>query len=336
MSRPGAAGSRAERRAAAGDPVGEQRRAPAAGARRPARGRAACSDLAGLFARLAGLWLAEVRLSLLSAGVVFVSDPALFEPALAAAVAPDVEIVHPEAMPVPDRVASRWRTSTFESWLRRSPTSDVDRRHADIQARRAGKDPLHVGIDGDAKRRDQYAPDDLQQPADDPAGAAVPRRGPPVLVDWLPWHHTFGGNHNIGIVVYNGGSLYLDEGRPLPGAFEESVRNLRDVAPTIYLNVPKGYEELVRAFRKDPELAAIVLCSRAACSSMPPPACRSTSPTSSRRLPLPPAASVSCSSLASAPPKRRRWRSAGRGRAISRRPSDCRSLASKSSWPRPW
>ena len=79
---------------------------------------------------------------------------------------------------------------------------------------------------------------------------------PPVLVDWLPWHHTFGGNHNIGIVVYNGGSLYLDEGRPLPGAFEESVRNLRDVAPTIYLNVPKGYEELVRAFRKDPQLAA--------------------------------------------------------------------------------
>ena len=44
---------------------------------------------------------------------------------------------------------------------------------------------------------------------------------PPVLVDWLPWHHTFGGNHNIGIVVYNGGSLYIDEGRPLPGAFDE-------------------------------------------------------------------------------------------------------------------
>jgi feruloyl-CoA synthase len=74
---------------------------------------------------------------------------------------------------------------------------------------------------------------------------------PPVLVDWLPWHHTFGGNHNIGIVVYNGGSLYLDEGRPLPGAFEESVRNLRDVVPTIYLNVPKGYEELVRALGND-------------------------------------------------------------------------------------
>ena len=79
---------------------------------------------------------------------------------------------------------------------------------------------------------------------------------PPVLVDWLPWHHTFGGNHNVGIVVYNGGTLYLDEGRPMPGAFDESVRNLREVAPTIYLNVPKGYEELVRAFRQDRALAA--------------------------------------------------------------------------------
>ena len=79
---------------------------------------------------------------------------------------------------------------------------------------------------------------------------------PPVLVDWLPWHHTFGGNHNIGIVVYNGGSLYLDEGRPMAGGFDESVRNLRDVAPTIYLNVPKGYEELVRAFRRDRALAS--------------------------------------------------------------------------------
>jgi len=78
---------------------------------------------------------------------------------------------------------------------------------------------------------------------------------PPVLVDWLPWHHTFGGNHNIGITIYNGGSLYLDEGRPLPRAFDESVRNLRDVGPTVYFNVPRGYEELVRALARDRDLA---------------------------------------------------------------------------------
>jgi len=78
---------------------------------------------------------------------------------------------------------------------------------------------------------------------------------PPVLVDWLPWHHTFGGNHNIGITIYNGGSLYLDEGRPIPGAFDESVRTLREVGPTVYFNVPRGYEELVRALGRDRALA---------------------------------------------------------------------------------
>ena len=78
---------------------------------------------------------------------------------------------------------------------------------------------------------------------------------PPVLVDWLPWHHTFGGNHNVGLVLYNGGSLYLDEGRPLPGLFDQTVRNLREIAPTIYLNVPKGYEELSRALGCEPGLA---------------------------------------------------------------------------------
>jgi feruloyl-CoA synthase len=78
---------------------------------------------------------------------------------------------------------------------------------------------------------------------------------PPVLVDWLPWHHTFGGNHNIGITIYNGGSLYLDEGRPIPGAFDESVRTLREVGPTVYFNVPRGYEELVRALGRDRTLA---------------------------------------------------------------------------------
>jgi feruloyl-CoA synthase len=78
---------------------------------------------------------------------------------------------------------------------------------------------------------------------------------PPVLVDWLPWHHTFGGNHNIGVVVSNGGSLHVDEGRPLPGAFDETIRNLREIAPTVYLNVPKGYEELARALHGDRSLA---------------------------------------------------------------------------------
>lgn len=77
---------------------------------------------------------------------------------------------------------------------------------------------------------------------------------PPVLVDWLPWHHTAGGNHNIGLVLYHGGTLYIDEGKPLPGLVETTVRNLREVAPTIYFNVPRGYEALLAYFRTDETL----------------------------------------------------------------------------------
>ncbi|MCG3102644.1 hypothetical protein MAQ58_25050, partial [Enterobacter sp. DRP3] len=79
-------------------------------------------------------------------------------------------------------------------------------------------------------------------------------REPPVLVDWLPWNHTFGGSHNLGIALYNGGTLYIDDGRPVPGRFDETVRNLREIAPTIYFNVPKGWEELTAALERDAEL----------------------------------------------------------------------------------
>ncbi len=77
---------------------------------------------------------------------------------------------------------------------------------------------------------------------------------PPVLVDWLPWNHTFGGNHNVGIVLYNGGTLYIDEGKPTPKGIAETLRNLREISPTVYFNVPKGFEEIASAMDTDPAL----------------------------------------------------------------------------------
>lgn len=77
---------------------------------------------------------------------------------------------------------------------------------------------------------------------------------PPVLVDWLPWHHTFGGNHNFNLTLFNGGTLYIDRGRPVPGAFEQTTRNLREIAPTVVFNVPRAYELLVEELRRDSEL----------------------------------------------------------------------------------
>ena len=70
---------------------------------------------------------------------------------------------------------------------------------------------------------------------------------PPVLVDWLPWNHTFGGTHNIGLTLFHGGSLYIDDGKPVPALMIETLRNLREVAPTMYFNVPTGLEAIANA-----------------------------------------------------------------------------------------
>lgn len=77
---------------------------------------------------------------------------------------------------------------------------------------------------------------------------------PPVLVDWLPWNHTFGGSHNVGLVLAYGGSLYIDDGKPTPSGFLETVRNLREISPTVYFNVPKGFEMLAHQLHADPQL----------------------------------------------------------------------------------
>ena len=73
----------------------------------------------------------------------------------------------------------------------------------------------------------------------------------PVLLDWLPWNHTFGGQHNIGLALYNGGTFYIDDGKPVPGLIDITIANLREIAPTIYFNVPKGFEVLAHELNKD-------------------------------------------------------------------------------------
>lgn len=77
---------------------------------------------------------------------------------------------------------------------------------------------------------------------------------PPVLVDWVPWAHTFGSNSSIGLTIHNGGTLYIDQGKPTPNAIGQTIANLREIAPTIYFNVPKGFEELLPFLRADSKL----------------------------------------------------------------------------------
>ena len=77
----------------------------------------------------------------------------------------------------------------------------------------------------------------------------------PVILDWLPWNHTFGGNQNIGMAVYNGGTFYIDEGKPVPKMIHHTMENLKEISPTIYFNVPKGYELMAKELKANPEIA---------------------------------------------------------------------------------
>src|SRR3954451_12357598 len=75
-----------------------------------------------------------------------------------------------------------------------------------------------------------------------------------VILDCLPWSHTFGANHTFNLVLRNGGSLYINGGKPAPGVFAMSLANLRSVMPTVYFNVPRGFDMLIAALRGDGEL----------------------------------------------------------------------------------
>ncbi len=79
------------------------------------------------------------------------------------------------------------------------------------------------------------------------------------LVDWLPWNHTFGGNHNFNMTVFHGGTLYIDDGKPTPALIGETLRNLRELSPTVYFNVPTGFEAIANAMKTDLQLRKSLL-----------------------------------------------------------------------------
>ena len=183
--------------------------------------------------------------NLLTPGLVFAADGAAYARAIDAAVPPDVEIVVTKE-PMPGR-----RTTLFTELTDFDATAAVDDAHARLGPDTIVKFLFTSGSTGTPKgvintERMWCANQAMMLTA-----LSYFQDEPPVIVDWAPWHHTAGGNHDVGLVIYNGGTLYIDEGKPLPGAIEESVRNLREVAPTWYFNVPKGYEALMPYLRSD-------------------------------------------------------------------------------------
>jgi feruloyl-CoA synthase len=187
-------------------------------------------------------------IEILTPGLVFVSDGKPFARAIDAAVPIGIEIVV-TANPLGGRPST-----LFADLVVSEPTEAVGAAHAKVGPDTIAKILFTSGSTGNPKGVINTQGMLCANQAQIRAGLAFVGDEPPVIVDWLPWNHTFGSNHNFNLVLDNGGSLYIDEGKPLPGAIAATAKNLKEIAPTIYFNVPKGFEALLPHLRADADL----------------------------------------------------------------------------------
>jgi len=190
----------------------------------------------------------ETALGLLTPGLVFAADGPTFAPALHAALPDDAELVLSRGS-VPGCAST-----AYSSLLDTAPTAAVDAAAAGVGPDTIAKFLFTSGSTGSPKavintQRMWCSNQEMIR-----TNMAFLRDQPPVLMGWAPWHHTAAGNNDFGLVLANGGSYYIDEGRPVPGGIEATVRNLREMAPTFYFNVPKGFEALLPFLRRDEAL----------------------------------------------------------------------------------
>jgi len=187
-------------------------------------------------------------IKLLTPGLVFADDGGPFARATTATVPDDVELVVTRNPP-----ANR-KATLFADLLGAEDAAGVAAAHAQVTPDTIAKFLFTSGSTGAPKAVINTHRMLCSNQAMLAAGFAFVLDEPPVVVDWLPWSHTFGSNHNFNMVLTYGGSLYIDDGNPAPPDVPKTLRNLREIAPTIYFNVPKGYEALVPHLRADDTL----------------------------------------------------------------------------------
>lgn len=191
----------------------------------------------------------RANIELLQPGVVFVEDCTRFSPALQA-----IASLHDGVVVSGTRGGGTAGMLPFSALLERTDDQAVDAAYATVNGETIAKFLFTSGSVGVPKAvvNTQHMLCANQQ-------SKVQiwpflEKDPPIIVDWLPWSHTFGSNHNFNMILRNGGTLYIDAGKPAPGVFDASLKNLREVSPTVYLNVPRGFDMLVSALHEDAEL----------------------------------------------------------------------------------
>lgn len=188
-------------------------------------------------------------IALLTPGLVYAEDGLLYAEAIAAAVPDSIELLVSDAPP------RGHRASHFSDLLATAETPALDAAHQAVGPDTIAKFMFTSGSTAAPKAVITTQRMLCANQAMIASCLRFLRDEPPVLVDWLPWHHSFGGNQNFNLVLCHGGTLYIDAGRPTPMGIEATLANLREIAPTLYFNVPRGFETLLPHLARDKTLA---------------------------------------------------------------------------------